>query len=420
MLHKVSVTCFILCCLRSCAGTNDADRNRVLHHRNLLKYLFDSERYSKDIRPVKYHTNWTELSLDVWIQEIAEMDHSRHTVKVNAILSAKWKDEFLTWNPDDYGGERSIIIPTDKIWIPELVTRKDASQQMMTSSSLSRPLLARVNSSGSVSLDHSKQLQADCVSSPEGFWFTRYDCEMSMLMWDFRGDEVHLLGKVHVAATEDHPAWEVAMPRMKMGSHHMECSLVLRKKYEPSLSCPTAALVLITLITFWLPTSAPRITLCCANLLVTVIWLSTVADHHAGSIYTVPHVTFLSLSAILAAASLAIAIATHKLLDSADRCEAPRGLVRLLDAPFWQLLCVGGFQPASSAAARETEMEQLSHDPLAATSSTGLGPHQQREEEWRAVSRAVDRALFAAFVVTFVSIRLVFTGPHRGVTTFED
>uniref|UniRef100_G3MS48 Neurotransmitter-gated ion-channel ligand-binding domain-containing protein n=1 Tax=Amblyomma maculatum TaxID=34609 RepID=G3MS48_AMBMU len=362
-----------------------------------------------------YHTNRTVVMMDLWMQEIAEMDHSRRTVKVNVIISTKWKDEFLTWNPDEYGGERSIIIPADQIWIPEVVIREYASKQLMTSSSSSRPLMARVNSSGSVSLDHPKQLQADCSASPEGFWSTRYDCEMNLLTWLFRGDEVLLQGGAYVAAIEKHPFWEVESPKIKFLHHGMECLMVLRKKYEASLSLPTAALVLITLATFWLPTSAPRITLCCANLLVTVIWLCTVADHHVGSIYTAPHVTFLSLSAVLAAVSLAIALATYKFLDSADRCEAPRGLVRLLDAPFWQLLCVGGFQPDSAAAARETEMEQLSHDPLAATPSTSEEPRQRRREEWQSVSRAIDRALFAAFVVTFISFAwcsLVHTGGH--------
>lgn len=390
-----------------------------------MKHLFDPERYTNDVRPVIYHTNVTALTLDLLIQEIADMDHSRQAVKVNVIMSAKWKDEFLTWKPDDYGGEDVIIIPAEKIWVPQLATNSHISP-LLTSSppggSYGR-MMARVHASGSVSLDHVKQLAARCVAMPEGFWSSRYDCEMIFHSWDVESNQVHLQGSVRVDV-EDNPAWEVSQPRVKVLFHSaIGCRMVLRKKYEPSLACPTVAVVLLTLATFWLPATGPRVTLCGANLLVAIIWLSTLAKHHEGSITTAPHVVFLSLSATLAAVSLAWAVATHKLLHSADRCEAPRGLVNFLETPFWQFLCVGGFQPASSAAARETEMEHLSHDPTmapaevaaaAAPASTNQEPRLR--EEWCAVSRAVDRALFVAFVVAFISFRLVFGGPYLTTT----
>ncbi|XP_065280773.1 neuronal acetylcholine receptor subunit alpha-10-like isoform X2 [Dermacentor albipictus] len=285
------------------------------------------------------------------------MDHSRQTVKVNVIISAKWRDEFLTWKPDDYGGEDFITVPAEKIWVPEIAAMKDLSP-LLTSSrpggSYGRPM-ARVNASGSVSLDHLKQLPASCIATPEGFWSSRYDCQMVVHTWDIDGREVRLQGSVRVDV-QDNPAWDVSQPRVKILFH--------------------AAMVV-----------------------------------------------FLSLSATLSAVSLAWAVATHKLLHSADRCEAPRGLVHLLETPFWQFLCVGGFQPASAAAARETEMEHLSHEPqmaaeVAAPASTNQEPRLR--EEWRAVSRAVDRALFVAFVVSFISFRLVFGGPHWGASSRVD
>ncbi|KAL3222952.1 hypothetical protein MRX96_049892 [Rhipicephalus microplus] len=63
-------------------------------------------------------------------------------------------------------------------------------------------------------------------------------------------------------------------------------------------------------------------------------------------------------------------------------------------------------------------MEHLSHDPPMAAEmaeapvSTNQEPRLR--EEWQAVSRALDRALFVAFVVTFISFRLVFAGHNWG------
>jgi len=30
-----------------------------------------------------------------------------------------WKDEFLTWNPADYGGITRIIVPPQLVWLPD-------------------------------------------------------------------------------------------------------------------------------------------------------------------------------------------------------------------------------------------------------------------------------------------------------------
>lgn len=143
---------------------------------------------------------------------------------------------------------------------------------------------------------------------------------------------------------------------------------------------------------------------------------------------------FLSVSAALVAASLAWAIATHKLLHSADRCQPPRSLVRVLEAPFWQFLCVGGYQPASSVVARETEMEKLSEEDVPASPSSALSStpsfslqpppvgceedeETRKREEWSAVSRAVDRILFAAYAALFVFFRLFYAAPYWGAAS---
>ena len=32
----------------------------------------------------------------------------------------EWHDEFLQWNPDDYGGMKTLVVDPTKLWVPKL------------------------------------------------------------------------------------------------------------------------------------------------------------------------------------------------------------------------------------------------------------------------------------------------------------
>ena len=32
----------------------------------------------------------------------------------------EWTDEFLTWDPDSYGGLTSIVVEPKRLWVPKL------------------------------------------------------------------------------------------------------------------------------------------------------------------------------------------------------------------------------------------------------------------------------------------------------------
>lgn len=32
----------------------------------------------------------------------------------------RWTDEFLRWDPSDYGGLKQITVPHDKVWLPDV------------------------------------------------------------------------------------------------------------------------------------------------------------------------------------------------------------------------------------------------------------------------------------------------------------
>lgn len=47
-----------------------------------------------------------------------QIDEMSQSMAQNSYMSFKWIDEFLQWDPDEYGGLQSTELPTSKIWLP--------------------------------------------------------------------------------------------------------------------------------------------------------------------------------------------------------------------------------------------------------------------------------------------------------------
>ncbi|PVD24027.1 hypothetical protein C0Q70_14496 [Pomacea canaliculata] len=74
--------------------------------------------YSPTVRPVLDVTSTINVSVTLYIMSIYEIDEMSQSMAQNSYMSFKWIDEFLQWDPDEYGGLQSTELPTSKIWLP--------------------------------------------------------------------------------------------------------------------------------------------------------------------------------------------------------------------------------------------------------------------------------------------------------------
>ena len=37
------------------------------------------------------------------------------------LLLQEWNDYKLKWNPNDYGGVKTLYVPSERIWLPDIV-----------------------------------------------------------------------------------------------------------------------------------------------------------------------------------------------------------------------------------------------------------------------------------------------------------
>lgn len=119
------------------------------HEANLHKYLFMPEenstlKYDPNVRPVKDSFKRVDVEVRLGIKRLFEMDEINHRVTIFAILIKvwpkhtlsveveqfifrisstcfkKWKDDFLTWDPKDFGNITFTYVKYNQIWSPRL------------------------------------------------------------------------------------------------------------------------------------------------------------------------------------------------------------------------------------------------------------------------------------------------------------
>ena len=63
------------------------------------------------------------MDVSLHLLSIHELDEVSETLKSTGYLEIYWKDDFLTWNPADYGGLQYSFFPQDDIWKPDVALK---------------------------------------------------------------------------------------------------------------------------------------------------------------------------------------------------------------------------------------------------------------------------------------------------------
>eukprot|EP00058_Branchiostoma_floridae_P026745 XP_002612236.1 hypothetical protein BRAFLDRAFT_238127 [Branchiostoma floridae] len=77
--------------------------------------------YNKWIRPVANISNIVVIEFGLAIAQLLDVDEKNQIMTTNVWLKQKWKDSKLCWDPDEYHGVSVIRVPSDMIWLPDIV-----------------------------------------------------------------------------------------------------------------------------------------------------------------------------------------------------------------------------------------------------------------------------------------------------------
>ncbi|XP_051882454.1 neuronal acetylcholine receptor subunit alpha-10-like [Pristis pectinata] len=270
---------------RGSRGTHPAS-GRIA--RQLLRDLWAN--YSSVLRPVLDTEQVLNVTLQVTLFQIIDMDERNQVLTTYLWTRQVWRDAFYRWNKEDYGGLDNIRVPSSYLWRPDIVLYN--SVDYFTGPADTNVV---VRHDGLVTWDSPAIVRSSCRLDVRWFPFDRQRCPLTFGSWTHGGQLLDLWPGERGAQLSDfveHVEWEVlGMPARRELLHYGCCSqsyaevtftLALRRRpafYLHNLLLPCVLLSTLTPLTFHLPApSGEKVSLGITLLLAFTVFQLMVAE----------------------------------------------------------------------------------------------------------------------------------------------
>nr|XP_014030873.1 unnamed protein product [Salmo salar] len=286
----------------------------------LFKNLF--RNYQKWVRPVEYLNGTVRV---------------RFGLAISQLVDVEWLDMKLRWNPDDYLGITNIRVPSDSIWIPDIVLYDNADGRFEGSVTK-----AVVRYDGTITWTQPANYKSACIIDVTFFPFDLQNCSMKFGSWTYDGSQVDiLLEDFHVDKRDyfDNGEWEIVKAtgsrglRMDGSCHFpfITYSFIIRRLplfYTLFLIIPCIGLSFLTILVFYLPSNGgEKISLCTSVLVSLTVFLLVIEEIIPSSSKVIPligeYLVFTMIFVTLSIVITVFAINIHHRSSSTHQGMAP-------------------------------------------------------------------------------------------------
>ncbi|XP_049938330.1 acetylcholine receptor subunit beta-like 2 [Schistocerca serialis cubense] len=297
------------------------------------KRLYDDllSNYNRLIRPVTNNSETLTVHLGLKLSQLIEVNLKNQVMTTNVWVEQKWVDYKLRWNPEEYGGVEMLYVPSEHIWLPDIVLYNNADGNyevtLMTKATL--------RSTGEVFWKPPAIYKSSCEINVEYFPFDEQSCTMKFGSWTYNGFQVDLkhmdqvsgsnLVSVGIDLSEFYLSveWDIlAVPATRNEEYYPCCvepysditfNITMRRKtlfYTVNLIIPCVGITFLTVLVFYLPSdSGEKVTLCISILLSLTVFFLLLAEIIPPTSLAVPLLgKYLLFTMILVTLSISVTV----------------------------------------------------------------------------------------------------------------
>ncbi|KAK7494914.1 hypothetical protein BaRGS_00013793 [Batillaria attramentaria] len=355
---------------------------------NFTKLQRDIITIDPRVRPVKDYSKVTQVTVSFHLTSINGFETVNQKLISNGWLMVVWQNEYMVWDPADYGGAMVIYPDPDKVW---------------------RPRLSIINT-----MKDLKPIGEDYI--------VMQHCQWDIFVWgeDLNVTDIHpALPYIELDTYTGNGEWELMSTRAWRSVRHLDSGsfpfvhfeITIRRR--PSLTVltvllPVTLLAAINVYVFTIPSeSGERLSYAITALLSFGVFMSFIMDHMPSSAETISIVAInMSFLLILSAVYVLLCILSLRLFHRDDhKHPVPKSLQTVI---VWLevLVCL---DPPSRNKVHVIQVDNATSDDVNKKGKKVMGSVLKKwrhdaytdpaEMTWRRVSRTLDKLFFRLFFV---------------------
>ncbi|KAL5279362.1 nAChRa9 family protein [Megaselia abdita] len=226
----------------------------------LKKHLLCDD-YDKESLP---NVNTTVIKITMHIKDY-DYDDISGQFAVDTWILMSWKDSNLKWNPSEFDDEKTIVLHSDEIWMPDFTGFHTATSTQFSEACAA--VNCEVSYSGKVSCIPPCSYKTTCDRNYRNWPKDRHECALGFGAWIHRADMMYFKDELSAVdySTLEHKEWKIIETKVENKQYNTSDSEIYSTvAYTFSIQRYSASEMLLVV--------SPAIILATLNLCV--LWLS--------------------------------------------------------------------------------------------------------------------------------------------------
>ncbi|UJR27280.1 hypothetical protein I4U23_008575 [Adineta vaga] len=280
---------------------------------NLTRVLLNPILYDKSVRPARTHTDVTNISFDLSLAQLIDVDEKNQIITTNQWLTMTWLDPKLTWNPSEWDNVSLLHIKYDKVWLPDIVLYNNADN-LASLSQISTNVM--VSFDGTITWLSTGIFRSSCAVDVRYFPFDEQNCSLKFASWTYDSARIDLSQKTNIGDLSNFMAnseWEIVKLHVKKNVVTYSCcpesfpdlTYIVQMRRRPlfyvfNMILPCFLITTVAFLGFCVPSdSGEKVSIGVTTLLSMTVFLMLVTDSMPPNSESLPLIGIYYFSAII-------------------------------------------------------------------------------------------------------------------------
>ncbi|VDI28491.1 Hypothetical predicted protein [Mytilus galloprovincialis] len=225
----------------------------------LMKKLFITDGYNKEVRPSLNQSEPLRVDLDLFLVAVNGIDEVKQKLITTGFVDIYWKDEYLQWTPATYGNLSTIYVSQDKIWKPDISLQNGFKKLDELGNGFIKVIIEK---DGMLRWSPFEIFETKCDINIEKFPFDEQTCDIIFVVWSYSISQIKIskgLKGINFYNFKGNGEWKVVSTSATVDSSaetRVKFSLTVRRIptfYLINVIAPIVLLAILNIFTFALP-----------------------------------------------------------------------------------------------------------------------------------------------------------------------